>query len=55
VRSPVPERPPVGYARSPIADVRVADCTFDGVANPDILQNVKNLTFTNVRVNGKLV
>jgi polygalacturonase len=44
-----------GYERSPIANVRVADCTFDGVASPDVLQNVKNLTFTNVRVNGKLV
>jgi polygalacturonase len=44
-----------GYERSPIANIRVADCTFDGVANPDIVQNVKNLTFTNVRVNGRLV
>ena len=44
-----------GYERSPIANIRVADCTFDAVANPDIVQNVRNLTFTNVRVNGKLV
>src|SRR5262249_4247108 len=44
-----------GYERSPIANVRVADCRFDGVEKPSVLQNVRNLTMTNVRVNGELV
>jgi polygalacturonase len=44
-----------GYERSPIANVRVADCTFDGVEKPNVLQNVRNITLTNVRVNSRLV
>jgi len=43
-----------GYARSPITNVHVADCTFDGVASPDVLEAVQNLVLTNVRVNGEL-
>jgi polygalacturonase len=42
-----------GYARSPIADVRVADCTFDGVADADVLEHVRDLVLTNVRQNGR--
>jgi hypothetical protein len=42
-----------GYPHSPIRDVRVVDCTFDGVAEPDVLEGVAGLTFTNVKVNGK--
>ena len=43
-----------GYAKSPITDVRVIDCQFDGVAEPDRLEGVKGLRLTNVRVNGQL-
>ena len=43
-----------GYERSPVSDVRVADCTFDGVADADVFQSVRNLTLGNVRVNGRL-
>ena len=43
-----------GYERSPITDVRVIDCRFDGVAEADVLQGVKGMTLTNVRVNGQL-
>ena len=43
-----------GYARAPIVDVRVADCTFDGVAQPDVVEAVRDLTLSNVRVNGQL-
>jgi polygalacturonase len=43
-----------GYERSPVSDVRVTDCTFDGVASADVLQSVHNLTLSNVRVNGRL-
>ena len=43
-----------GYARSPIADVRLVDCTFDNVAKPDVLECVKDLTLSNVKINGKV-
>src|SRR5262245_48496511 len=42
-----------GYARSPIANVRVADCRFDGVARADIVEGVTDLVLANVRVNGE--
>ena len=43
-----------GYAHSPITDVRVIDCTFAGVSDPDVLEGVKGLTLTNTRINGQL-
>ena len=43
-----------GYTRSPIADVRITDCTFNGVESPDVLRGVRDLVLTNVRVNGYL-
>ena len=42
-----------GFAEAPIANIRVSDCTFDGVASPDVLEGVKNLVLKNVRVNGQ--
>jgi polygalacturonase len=43
-----------GYARAPITDVRLVDCTFDGVREGDRIEGVRDLQFTNVRVNGVL-
>jgi polygalacturonase len=43
-----------GYEEAPITNVRVTDCTFDGVEKPDRLEGVRNLVLTNVRVNGQL-
>jgi polygalacturonase len=43
-----------GYANAPISDVRLVDCTFDGVAEPDRLEGVRDITLTNVRVNGTI-
>jgi polygalacturonase len=43
-----------GYAHAPITDVRVIDCTFNGVAESDVLEGVRGLVLTNVRVNGVL-
>jgi polygalacturonase len=43
-----------GYERSPIADVRVSDCAFDGVERPDVLEHVRDLVLTGVRVNGQM-
>ena len=44
-----------GFENAPITDVHLADCSFENAARESILKNVKNLTFKNVRVNGKLV
>ncbi len=43
-----------GYARSPVSNVTVTDCTFDGVEKEDVLENVRGLVLANVRVNGTL-
>ena len=43
-----------GFPRAPIVDVRMVDCTFDGVAEPDVLESVRDVTLENVRVNGRL-
>jgi polygalacturonase len=42
-----------GYKSAPISDVRLTDCTFDNVAKADILENVKDVRLSNVRINGK--
>ena len=44
-----------GYAHDPIADVRVIDCRFDGVAEGDVIEAVRDLARTNVVVNGSAV
>lgn len=41
-----------GYEDSPVTNIRVTDCTFDGVQLPDVLEGVKDLVLKNVRVNG---
>jgi polygalacturonase len=43
-----------GYARSPIADVRVSDCAFDGVERPDVLEHVRDMVLSGVRINGQV-
>ena len=43
-----------GFAEAPISNIRVTDCTFDGVEQPDRLEGVKDLVLKNVRVNGEL-
>jgi polygalacturonase len=42
-----------GFAEAPITNIRVSDCTFDGVASPDVIEGVKDLVLKNVRVNGQ--
>ena len=41
-----------GYAYAPVTSVRLTGCRFDNVAQPDILDNVKDLRLENVTVNG---
>ena len=42
-----------GFADSPIANIRVSDCRFDGVQAPDVLEGVKGLVLKNVMINGQ--
>jgi polygalacturonase len=44
-----------GFENAPISDVHLSDCTFENATRDSILKNVKNLTFSNVRINGKLM
>jgi polygalacturonase len=44
-----------GFKDAPVSDVRLEDCTFDNVARPNVVENVRDLTLRNVRINGKLV
>ena len=42
-----------GYDKGTIDDIRVIDCTFDGVAKPDVVEHVTALVRRNVVVNGE--
>ncbi len=44
-----------GYARAPIAEVRLADCAFGGVEKAAIVEHVRRLQLENVTVNGHAV
>ena len=41
-----------GYARTPVTNLRLVDCEFENVEKPDVLENVKDIAFTNVVRNG---
>jgi polygalacturonase len=43
-----------GYKRSPIANLILENCTFNGVNDGNLLNHYENLTMTNVYINGKL-
>lgn len=43
-----------GYPHAPVTDVRLIDCRFENVAQADVLENVADITLTNVSVNGQL-
>jgi polygalacturonase len=42
-----------GLTGAPIYDLRLQDCTFENVAEPNVVRNVRNATLENVRINGK--
>jgi len=44
-----------GFEKGTIDDIRVIDCTFDGVAKPDVIEHVTGLVRRNVTVNGAKV
>lgn len=42
-----------GFKNAPITDIRLEHCSFDGVAQPNLLENVERLVFRDVRINGQ--
>lgn len=44
-----------GLSGAPIFNLRLTNCTFDNVAEPSIVKNVKDATFNNVKINGRVV
>jgi len=43
-----------GYSHAPIRDVRIFDCTFDGVEKADVIEGVNGLVLSSTRINGVL-
>jgi polygalacturonase len=43
-----------GYPADPIFNVKVSHCKFNGVANPNLIENVTGLKVDDVSINGKL-
>jgi polygalacturonase len=41
------------YDRSPVEDIHIENCTFNNVAEPNVIENVKNFSSINVKINGK--
>lgn len=44
-----------GLATAPIINLRLTNCTFDNVAEGNVVKNVKDATLENVRINGRTV
>jgi len=43
----------LGIPKGPISDVRLIDCTFDGVTKGNRVENAHDLAFRNVHINGR--
>jgi polygalacturonase len=44
-----------GFASAPIQDVRLEDCTFPQITQPNVIEHVEGLHLNNVKINGKTV
>ncbi|MFA6542200.1 MAG: glycoside hydrolase family 28 protein [Bacteroidota bacterium] len=44
-----------GYERSPVSNVEFKNCDFKNMELPNVIEHVKDMTFTNVTINGKTV
>ncbi len=44
-----------GFKQAPISNVVIENCDFGGVAQPNVLENVKDISLRNVRINGQIV
>jgi hypothetical protein len=43
-----------GYKRSPVTNIMLDSCRFDGVQNGNLLKNYKNLSMSDVYINDEL-
>jgi polygalacturonase len=43
-----------GYKKTPLQSIRLAQCSFENVAEPDVIENVEGLSFDRVKVNGQI-
>jgi polygalacturonase len=43
-----------GYKETPLRNIRLAQCSFENVAEADVVENVEDLTFDQVAVNGQI-
>jgi len=44
-----------GFDNAPIEGVSLKDCNFEGVQNPNVIEHVKDISFSDVKINGKTV
>jgi polygalacturonase len=44
-----------GLPSAPVIDLHLTNCTFDNVAEGNIVKNVKDATLANVKINGKVI
>jgi hypothetical protein len=44
-----------GSQRTPLKNIRVAQCSFENVAKPDVVENVEGLELDRVSENGAVV
>lgn len=44
-----------GYPRSPVRNLVLQDCTFSGIGEPNVMENVDGFTASNVIINGRLL
>ena len=44
-----------GFKNAPITNVTIENCDFGGVAEENVLENAKEVTLRNVKINGKTV
>jgi len=43
-----------GFKAAPITGVQLDECSFENVAQPNVVENVRDLSLRQVRINGKL-
>jgi hypothetical protein len=44
-----------GLPGAPISNLRLTNCTFENVAEGNVVKNVKDASVDNVKINGKTV
>ena len=44
-----------GLANAPVVNLRLTNCTFENVAEGNVVKNVKDAIFDNVKINGRSV